>query len=271
MAGAVAAGSAFPKALRAWRASRKLSQRELAQQTNLSQKHLSLLEVGSASPSEDVILRLGLALRLSPHDRNLLLQSGGFAHAYRRAASGDPRMSAAIKALRPLLSGLHCPAVAVDGAWNILAINARMGELMRGLGLDQASLSNRAPPAIAKNLMKLLLHPNGMRPTIVNWECIAMQMIGHLCRQAALTERADLQQLLNEVGAYPDVPGAPIDEWPMGNLGPLTELQFRLGSAQASFSALCSTLGTPFDITTDEIRSIQFVPREQPKPGATWK
>ena len=49
----------FASSLRWWRRHRGLSQLDLAGRTEISQRHLSFLELGRASPSRDMVMRLG--------------------------------------------------------------------------------------------------------------------------------------------------------------------------------------------------------------------
>jgi transcriptional regulator with XRE-family HTH domain len=52
----------FAGSLRWWRRHRGLSQLDLAVRTEISQRHLSFLELGRASPSRDMVIRLAVAL-----------------------------------------------------------------------------------------------------------------------------------------------------------------------------------------------------------------
>src|SRR4029079_12990948 len=52
----------FAARLRLWRRKRGLGQLDLAGRTNISQRHLSFLELGRASPSRDMVIRLAMAL-----------------------------------------------------------------------------------------------------------------------------------------------------------------------------------------------------------------
>jgi transcriptional regulator with XRE-family HTH domain len=52
----------FATLLRWWRRHRALSQLELASRADISQRHLSFLELGRASPSSEMVSRLAAAL-----------------------------------------------------------------------------------------------------------------------------------------------------------------------------------------------------------------
>jgi transcriptional regulator with XRE-family HTH domain len=69
----------FAESLRLWRRKRSLSQLELAGRTNISQRHLSFLELGRASPSRDMVIRLAIALDVPLRQHNSLLIAAGVA------------------------------------------------------------------------------------------------------------------------------------------------------------------------------------------------
>ena len=52
----------FASRLRWWRRHRAISQLDLAGRTQISQRHLSFMELGRASPSRDMVMRLAAAL-----------------------------------------------------------------------------------------------------------------------------------------------------------------------------------------------------------------
>src|SRR5512139_1825134 len=65
--------------LREWRQLRKMSQLEVAQEAEVSTRHLSFLETGRSRPSAEMLLVLASVLDLPLRDRNALLMAAGFA------------------------------------------------------------------------------------------------------------------------------------------------------------------------------------------------
>jgi transcriptional regulator with XRE-family HTH domain len=63
----------FGERLRWWRKRRGLSQLELAGAAGSSQRHLSFLESGRATPSQPMVLGLAAALNLSLRQQNAFL------------------------------------------------------------------------------------------------------------------------------------------------------------------------------------------------------
>ena len=74
-----AAGSAVGQLLRSWREHRRLSQLALADEAEVSTRHLSCVETGRAQPSRGFLLHLAEHLDLPLRARNELLVAGGYA------------------------------------------------------------------------------------------------------------------------------------------------------------------------------------------------
>ncbi|HEX2112867.1 MAG TPA: helix-turn-helix transcriptional regulator, partial [Alphaproteobacteria bacterium] len=73
----------FASKLAWWRKHRGFSQLELAGRAEISQRHLSFLELGRASPSREMVDRLAGALDLPLRQHNALLLAAGFAPEWR--------------------------------------------------------------------------------------------------------------------------------------------------------------------------------------------
>ena len=58
--------------LRQWRATRRMSQLDLALEAEISSRHLSYLESGKAQPSREMLTRLSDALTIPLRERNAL-------------------------------------------------------------------------------------------------------------------------------------------------------------------------------------------------------
>ena len=89
----------FARILRDRRASRRLSQLELALRAGTTQRHLSFLESGRSTPGREMVIRLGESLELPLRERNELLLAAGFAPAY-------PQTPLEAEALAPVMDAL---------------------------------------------------------------------------------------------------------------------------------------------------------------------
>src|SRR5213082_308964 len=89
--------------LREWRQRRHLSQLDLANEAEISARHLSFVETGRAAPSRDMVLRLAERLDVPLRERNVLLVAAGFAPAFRQRALDDPALRQAREAINLVL------------------------------------------------------------------------------------------------------------------------------------------------------------------------
>jgi hypothetical protein len=107
----------------------------------------------------------------------------------------------------------------------------------------------------------MMFSPGGLRPFVANWDRVAEALIERVHREAvgSVVDEATAA-LLKEVLAYPDVPArfrSPRLDRPLLPLVPVT---FEKGGSTFSFFSTVTTLGTPQDITLQEIRIECFFP-----------
>jgi len=159
--------------LRRWRTRRGVSQQELSSETGISSRHLSFLETGRARPSRQMALRLAEHLELPLRDRNELLVAAGHAPQY----SHTPLAAESMRDVRRSLQGLidahqPCPAMAVDPLWNLVLAN------------DSAlALADGMPDELMTdpiNVMRLLLHPAGLRGRMPDFPAYSAHLLNRL-------------------------------------------------------------------------------------------
>lgn len=115
----------FAASLREWRKRKGHSQLELAGRADISQRHLSFLELGRAAPSRDMVIRLAAALEVPLRQQNALLVAAGFAPVWRQTDLAAPELAQIRHALDFILAQQEpFPAVVVDRHWNLLLANA---------------------------------------------------------------------------------------------------------------------------------------------------
>ena len=74
-------GSSFGRLLKEWRNRRGFSQLDLALAARTTQRHLSFIESGRATPSRDMILRISGTLDIPLRQQNGVLLAAGYAPA----------------------------------------------------------------------------------------------------------------------------------------------------------------------------------------------
>jgi len=254
-AGAV---SPFGLALREWRARRGLSQLALSSNAGVSSRHLSFVETGRAQPSREMVLLLARTLDVPLRDRNDLLSAAGYAPVYRATKLEAPALAQARRALDFVLRQQEpYPAIVIDRHWNILQANGGTARLVE-LFLDPSAAAD-----LGLNAMRLMLHPRGFRPHIYNWEAMAAALVQWLHRDilSGLGD-ADTRRLLDELLAYPGVPR----HWGRLDLDastdPFLPIEFRRGDVELRYFSMLTSLGTPHDITLQEIRIESFYPAD---------
>jgi len=128
--------ASFGARLRWWRERRGLSQLELAAAAESTQRHLSFLESGRATPSREMILRLAAVLELPLRQQNALFLAAGYAPAWRESDLSAPELARVNSALDYMLAQQEpYPAFVLDRRWNVLRANAgavRLTEFLTG-------------------------------------------------------------------------------------------------------------------------------------------
>jgi hypothetical protein len=115
------------------------------------------------------------------------------------------------------------------------------------------------------NVLRLSLHPDGMAPRIVNLAEWRAHLLGRLRRQLAATADPRLAELYQELRGYPG--GEPEEPGPAGVVVPL---RYRLGDRELAFFSLTAVVGTPMDVTVEELAIESFYPADQPTAEALW-
>jgi transcriptional regulator with XRE-family HTH domain len=260
------ADSGFGRLLRQWRSQRGLSQLDLSVEAGVSSRHLSFVETGRAQPSREMVMLLARTLDVPLRDRNDLLVAAGYAPVYRRTGLEAPAMAHVRRALDFILRQQEpYPALVLDRHWNVLKVNEGSARVQAHF-LDPAAVATLGPP----NAMRLTFHPLGFRPHIVNWEATAASLIQWLHRDAVSGfGDAETHALLEELLSYPDVPR----HWRRLDLDasttPVLPIEFRRGETILRYFTTLTSLGTPHDITLQELRIESFFPVDQATEEAT--
>lgn len=247
---------AFGPALKEWRTARGLSQERLAAVAEVSARHLSFLENGRAAPSREMVLVLANALDLPLRERNALLGRAGFAAVYGEASLEGPELAMVRQALDHLLAA-HEPfgAVVVDRAWNVRRSNGGATRLLAWALGDRA-----APPEVLGNVVRGLLHPEGLREVLVNWDEVAGYTLERLRHEQRVAPHPDVAALLAEAERYE----APRAGRATDRLLPVLPVHLRRGGVEIRLFTTVTTLGTPQDVTAQELRIESYFPADEP-------
>jgi len=249
--------TAIGRLLQHWRRARGHSQMALALRAGVSTRHLGFVEVGRANPSREMVLLLAGALDVPLRERNALLVAAGFAPLYRETGLDAPGLAQARRALALILARQEPhPAVVMDRHWNIVLTNAAAP---RFFALFLEPEAGGPPP----NVLRMMFDPRGLRPYVANWEAVAESLVYRAHREAlgGLPDE-ETRRLLDEVLAQPGVPA----RWRTPDLHaraePYVAVRFRRGSLAFDYFSTVTTLGTPQDVTLQEMRIECFFPAD---------
>lgn len=247
----------FARLLREWRQKRRLSQFDLALASGVSPRHVSFLESGRANPSRSMILQLSETLDIPLRDRNALLTAAGFAPVFRTSALDDPGMAPVLRAVRLMLTAHEpYPAIAIDRAWNIRMSNGPFDRLGAMLGEDVWTRVGGEQ----RNLMRLMFHPEGIRPLVTNWPAVGPIMWRRAQREAEDLGGAEMKTVLDELAPYQDHKAlrAAADM----ALVPVMAFNMLVNGISISMFTVVATIGTAQDVTADELRIETLFPAD---------
>lgn len=103
-----------------------------------------------------------------------------------------------------------------------------------------------------RNLLELTLNPLCLRTHIEDWERVAaglLQRVRHEALGSVIDDR--LQSLLDKLKPFPGAETLPISTSPDSPILPITFLR---GAERFSYFSLITTIGTPQNVTTHELR-----------------
>ncbi len=245
--------------LKQWRERRRMSQLALAMEAEISSRHLSFLETGRSRPSREMVLLLTEVLDVPPRARNDLLAAAGYAPIYRESSLDAPEMAQFRRALDFILRQQEpYPAIVLDRYWNILLDNEGTARFM-GLWMGPEAIDALGPP----NGLRLICHPQALRPYIVNWHVTAAALIQWLHRDLLRSADPGMRLLLDELLSYPGIPR----NWRTLDLdaptAPFLAIEMQKGQTHLRFFTTLTTLGTPYDITLHELRIESFFPADE--------
>lgn len=249
--------TAFGRELRRWRDLRRHSQLDVAATANVSQRHLSHLETGRSNPSREMVLRLSEALDLPLRARNELLGAAGFAPVFPERDLGDAHHAQVRSVLQQVLDAHEpAPAYVVDRTWDVVLANAATARLTALLPDPEA-----AAAAAGGNVLRLLLHPDGIRPHVVNFGEVSAVLLQRLRREVA--EHGGDEQLATLLAEAEDLAGTTAPPRVAPSARDLAvPLHLDLGGRRLRLLTMIATIGAAHDVTLEELRIETLLPAD---------
>jgi transcriptional regulator with XRE-family HTH domain len=245
----------FSAKMRWWRKQRGISQLDLAQRAGVSQRHVSFLELGRSEPSREMIELIASALNVPLREHNALLVAAGYAPVWRETDLGAPELGEVRQALKYILTQQEpYPAVVVDRRWNLLMANDGAAGLVD-------FLVGPVAPGAEVNLADALVAPDILRPFLLNWKDVAGYFIRSVEADAAADGTDETAALLKRLTAYDGVRAVVVAP-PVNPSAPVLAMHFQKGDTSLRLFTTIATLGTPQDITLQELRIESFFPMD---------
>ncbi len=236
--------------LRERRASRRLSQLDLAVRAGTTQRHLSFIESGRSAPGREMVIRLSESLGLPLRERNELLLKAGYAPVYPETPLDDSALAPVKDALDHILAAhMPYPAIVIDRHGDLISMNAAVDILF-----EDCAPALLTPPA---NAFRIALHPQGMAPRIGNFAEWARHVLQGIGAELDRSQDPGLAALHEELCAY--VP--PVRPKP-GHLGFAVPLELRSERGELRLMTTIMSFATAVDVTISELKLEAFLPAD---------
>lgn len=245
--------NAFGPLLKSWRVRRRLSQLDLALDAGMSQRHLSFLETGRASPSRFAIWQICEALDMPAAEQDVMLMAAGFAPQSASAGWSTEVRDAVDASIAHVLKGHEpFPAVSIDRIWTVQRANdsaQRFFTIAGGTG--------------DANLLRDILAPGILRDTIRNWADVTRALFRLLDLEVARRPHDDEAQALRDaLKALPGVADA-LTERPKEHPAPVLSIDFLIDGVELKLFSLIATVGMSMDATLDDLRIETLLPADE--------
>ena len=243
--------------LKKWRTARRMSQLDLASSAGVSQRHLSFLETGRAKPSREMVLHLARELDVPLRDRNAWLRAAGFVEEYPQHGLDDVELHHVRQVIQRILDA-HSPypAFVIDRLWDLQLVNAPAAMITTSL------IAPVDAPRFGGNMVRLMLHPDGLRRHVTNWEAAASSLVSRFRRDVAHHPAdPDLAALEEEVMSYDGVADL-ADPRPSSVDDLVLSLDLMTDHGLMRFLTSIATIGAAYDVTIEELRIETLLPAD---------
>jgi hypothetical protein len=204
-----------------------------------------------------MVLLLAAALDVPLREQNALLLAAGFAPEFAESKLDAPELAAVSGALAAILRQQEpFPAVVMNRHWDILNGNEAASCFF-------GFLRGKRPAPTPANVLRMMFHPDGLRQFVSNWEAVGEALVRRAHREAvgAIPDQKT-RELLAEILAFPGVPQAWRNLDSTTRFLPVVPVNFKKEGREFNFFSTVTTLGTPQDVTLQEIRIECFFPAD---------
>lgn len=241
--------------LRFWRNINRISQMDLALDAGISARHLSFVETGRSMPSRELILKLSQALNLPLRHRNVFLNTAGYSPEYSEEPLEGVKMSIIRQALKHMLDKHEpYPAFVINTSYKILMMNKGFEQLIR-FYIGENALKKY------DNVMMLLFAEDGLKRYIKEWSSMEIFLLSRIWEEIILTQNSELIKLYGELSNLKE--SGSFSPSKIESSLPVLSMTLEKNSVEASFFTTVTTLGTPLDLTAQELRIESLFPADE--------
>jgi hypothetical protein len=192
---------------------------------------------------------MDLPLRL----RNNLLVAGGFAPVYQDSPLNDPAMGRVRQAIDRILA-LHepHPAIVMDRFHNVLESNKGALHLFGWAGVR---FPGTGPPNVVRAIFD---RSYGLRDCIVGFDSLANEVLARIRTEADVDP--SLRDFVSEMERLRGAPSAPLGSEEVSQVA--LPIHLRRGTTNLRYFTTLTTLGTPLDVSAQELRIEGYFPMD---------
>jgi hypothetical protein len=200
-----------------------------------------------------MLLVLGSALNLPLRDRNILMIAAGFAPVFEDLSWDDPALGRVKQAVEHILKHQEPhPAMLLDRFHNVLRLNDGAARLFSWTGV-------RFPKDAVPNAVRAIFDVTyGLRDCIVGFDGLAHEALARLRTEADVDP--GLRGFVAEIEALRGTAGG-LQEGGVDNQVALP-IHLRRGTTNLRYFLTITTLGTPLDVTAQELRIECYFPMD---------
>jgi len=188
---------------------------------------------------------------------NELLLAAGYAPVWTETPLGAEALAPVRSALDYILTQQEpFRAVVVDRRWNVLL------QANKGAVAMVEFLVGPATPGTSLNLADALVAPDVLRPHLTNRADIVLYFLHSVEADAAADGTVESAELLARLLNYADVRSVTSSGALLTVNGPVLPMHFQKGNTRLRLFTTVATLGTPQDITLQELRIESFFPMD---------
>ena len=120
------------------------------------------------------------------------------------------------------------------------------------------------------NVLRLVIEPGPVRDSVRNWAAVVPALLDRTRREAVGgVLDPDTAELVSALRGGPTSPRLLAAQASSTSTGPVIDLRFAVGDVELAFFSVISTVGTPIDITAQELRVEAFFPADA-DTGHRW-